>query len=235
MFKQELQGANEAINELKLALRMTLLERTETGVSDAVSEHAPSVNHDDADDSVHNGNGSTPLFFAIEKQNELNTARDEINRLANMVGDAESEKQEAYDAMNEMRRLMEEANARLLRYEKLGMKSTRQSSAPPSSYAPYRSTGFVGLHPGSQGDGMPTTSGNDSVVNLEYLKNVMLSFLKAKTLADRRKLVPVLSTVLCLTPEEQSDAVQSVEQSSGLTGVASSFWENLESKAHNLM
>mmetsp|Transcript_14685 Transcript_14685/g.31629 ORF Transcript_14685/g.31629 Transcript_14685/m.31629 type:complete len:229 (+) Transcript_14685:1064-1750(+) len=228
MFKQELQGANEAINELKLALRMTLLERTETGVSDAVSEHAPSVNHDDADDSVHNGNGSTPLFFAIEKQNELNTARDEINRLA---GDAESENHEAYDATDEMRQKMEKANARLLRCEKLGMKSTRQLSVPPSNYAAYRSTGFVGLYPGSRGDGIPTSPGNDSVINLEYLKN----FLKAEMLADRRKLVPVLSTVLCLTPEEQSDAVQSVEQSSGLTGVASSFWENLESKAHNLM
>ena len=78
-------------------------------------------------------------------------------------------------------------------------------------------------------------SGNDSVVNLEYLKNVMLSFLTAKTLADRRKLVPVVATVLCLTPEEHAQAVNSVEQNAGLGGVASSFWENVGSKAHNLM
>ena len=149
---------------------MTLLERTETGVSDAVSDHSDSLNQGgDVDDSVHNGNGSTPLFFAIEKQNELNTARDEINRLA---GDAESENHEAYDATDEMRQKMEKANARLLRCEKLGMKSTRQLSAPPSSYAPYRSTGFVGLYPGSRGDGIPMSPGNDSVINLEYLKKL---------------------------------------------------------------
>ena len=75
------------------------------------------------------------------------------------------------------------------------------------------------------------SSGNDSVVNLEYLKNVMLSYLKAKTLADRRKLVPVISTVLCLTPEEQAQAVSSVEDSAGLSGVAVSFWENLGESA----
>jgi hypothetical protein len=38
-------------------------------------------------------------------------------------------------------------------------------------------------------------------------------------LADRKKLVPVLSTVVCLTLEEQSDAVLSAEQASKLTGV----------------
>ena len=70
---------------------------------------------------------------------------------------------------------------------------------------------------------------------MEYLKNVMLSFLTAKTLADRRKLVPVVSTVLCLTPEEHVQAINSVEQNAGLTGVATSFWENIESKAHQLM
>ena len=53
-----------------------------------------------ANGSSH-GNESTPLFFAIEKQNELKTARDEINRLANMLGDAESAKQEAFDAMKD--------------------------------------------------------------------------------------------------------------------------------------
>ena len=67
---------------------------------------------------------------------------------------------------------MEKANARLLRCEKLGTKSTRQLSVPPSSYAPYRSTGFVGLYPGSRGDGIPTSPGNDSVINLEYLKKL---------------------------------------------------------------
>ena len=82
---------------------------------------------------------------------------------------------------------------------------------------------------------MTANSGNDSVVNLEYLKNVMLSFLTAKTLADRRKLVPVVATVLCLTPEESNQAINSVEQNAGLTGVATSFWENVGSKAQGFM
>jgi len=190
--------------------------------------------------SRHNDN--TPLFFAIEKQNELNTAREEINRLASMLGDAESEKQEAFDAMEEMRQKMDEANARLLRYEKLGMKAARpqHNNSASSSYGPFRGIGsgssYSSAPRGSVADFRPpASSGHDSVVNLEYLKNVMLSYLKARTLAERRKLVPVIGTVLCLTPEEQAQAVDSVEQSAGLGGVASSFWENLESKAHNFM
>lgn len=227
MLQQELQGANDAISELKLALRMALLEKAEP----SETKFDPSS---DSADQYHghestNGNDSTPLFFAIEKQNELNTARDEINRLANMLGDAESEKQDAFDAMEEMKRKMEEASARLERYEKLGTKSNRPPSVT-SSYASYRSTG-QSLYSESNG----VSRENDSSVNLEYLKNVMLSYLNARTLAERRKLVPVVATVLCLTPEEQSKAIQAVEDSAGLGGVASSFWENIESKAHNLM
>ena len=220
MLQQELQGANDAISELKLALRMALLEKTETSTAE-VTQSTTNHHKDSA-----SGNDSTPLFFAIEKQNELNTARDEINRLANMLGDAESEKQEAFDAMEEMKRKMDDANARLKRYEKLGLKpnAPTRNSTSASGYASYRGMGHNGV-----------SRENDSAVNLEYLKNVVLSYLNAKTLAERRKLVPVVATVLCLTPEEHEKAVRSVEESAGLTGVASSFWENLESKAHNLI
>lgn len=228
MLQQELQGANDAIAELKLALRMALLEKAESSSvemkQDTTSTPADQDHHRN---EASQGNDSTPLFFAIEKQNELNTARDEINRLANMLGDAESEKQEAFDAMEKMRQEMEQANARLQRYEKLGMKST----GPPRN--PATSVGYSSFR-GGHSNGAVSRE-NDSAVNLEYLKNVMLSYLNAKTLAERRKLVPVVATVLCLTPEEHSKAVKSVEESAGLTGVASSFWENLESKAHNLM
>ncbi len=243
MLQQELQGANDAIMELKLALRTALLEKTEKE-SIFSSDNGDSVSVFQNEDNLvrsHN-NDNTPLFFAIEKQNELNTAREEINRLASMLGDAESEKQEAFDAMEQMRQKMEEANARLLRYEKLGMQTSRSqhTNTTSSSYGPFRSIGSGSSYStaprGSVVDSRPQlTSGHDSVVNLEYLKNVMLSYLKAKTLAEKRKLVPVIGTVLCLTPEEQAQAVDSVEQSAGLGGVASSFWENLESKAHNFM
>ena len=233
MLQQELQGANEAIAELKMALRTALLEKADSEYANdratsglSVDSYAMQNDGGGYGSESKVGNESTPLFFAIEKQNELKTAREEINRLACMLGDAESSKQEAYDAMEQMRQNMEEANSRLQRYEKLGMKSARPQISH-SSYGPFRS--------GSSVLNDVPSSGSDSTVNLEYLKNVMLSFLTAKTLADRRKLVPVVATVLCLTPEEQSQAINSVEQNAGLTGVASSFWENIESKAHNLM
>ncbi len=220
MLQQELHGANEAIADLKLALRTALLEKTAADPRDEI----PDGNNEAFDSDSPHGNDSTPLFYAIEKQNELNTARDEINRLANMLGDAEAEKQEAYDIMEDMRHKMEDANARLLRYEKLGMKGARpHQNVSQSSYGPFRSTQSSSITSNNN----LLSSGNDSVVNLEYLKNVMLSYLKAKTLADRRKLVPVIATVLCLTPEEQAQAVNSVEDSAGLSGVAVSFWENL--------
>ncbi len=227
LLQQELQGANEAIEELKLALRSALLENVNNvGARDGnitgAEAGATHNEHGHEGGAFTSRNDSTPLYFAIEKQNELKTARDEINRLANMVGEAESDKQDAYDAMKEMRQRMEEATSRLLRYEKLGVNSSVRPQISHSSYGPsFRNTS-------------PSLA-NDSAVNLEYLKNVMLSFLTAKTLAERRKLVPVVATVLCLTPEEQTQAINSVEQSTGLTGVASSFWEHLESKAHSLL
>lgn len=227
MLQQELQGANEAISELKLALRTALLENannveTRDGLIAGRDAGALHNEYRHEDGQFTSRNESTPLYFAIEKQNELKTARDEINRLANMVGEAESAKQDAYDAMEEMRQKMEEATSRLLRYEKLGLKSNARPQISHSAYGPSFRNPSSAL-------------ANDSAVNLEYLKNVMLSFLTAKTLAERRKLVPVVATVLCLTPEEQTQAIKSVEQTAGLTGVASSFWENLESKAHSLM
>lgn len=229
MLQQELQGANEAISELKLALRTAILERIDNNDyarDKAVSAGISGMHIDTGGGGgaeTNNGNESTPLFFAIEKQNELKTARDEINRLANMLGDAESSKQDAVDAMEGMRQKMEEANSRLLRYEKLGMNSSAGTRPPVShntSYGPFRSNA--------------PSSVNDSAVNLEYLKNIMLSFLTATTYADRRKLVPVVATVLCLTPEEQAQAINSVEATAGLGGVASSFWENIGSRAHNV-
>ena len=239
MLQQELQGANEAIAELKLALRTAILERVDNDYArdKGVSVRGAEALHDGVagggGGESNTGNESTPLFFAIEKQNELKTARDEINRLANMLGDAESSKQDAYDAMEDMRQKMEEANSRLLRYERLGMKSARHQVSHHSSYGPFRSNASGG-HSSVLGDDARIQAGSDSAVNLEYLKNIMLRFLTATTLADRRKLVPVVATVLCLTPEEQAQAISSVERTAGLTGVASSFWENIESKAHNL-
>ena len=63
----------------------------------------------------------------------------------------------------------------------------------------------------------------------------MLSYLKAKTMAERKALVPVLASVLDFTPDEAYAAMDAAEAASGLQGVSASFLETLGSKAHSLM
>uniref|UniRef100_A0A7S4RRY2 GRIP domain-containing protein n=1 Tax=Ditylum brightwellii TaxID=49249 RepID=A0A7S4RRY2_9STRA len=276
MLQQELQGANDAIRELKEALKGALMQNnaavsingndaamqpvTSQESTQIISQYERGPPTDMMVSSPTNvlmtqgnaaapksGNNSTPLFFAMEKQSELNTAREEIIRLANLLGDAESEKQEAYDAMEEMRRKKEEAEARLRRQEKLGSaagghsgsRSTYESRGAArggySSSHHYGGSSFGVSTSSYEADGDINSNGsefgisseNDGIVNLEYLKNVMLSYLNAKTLGERKALVPVVSAVLCLTAEEQTNAMQSVEESSGLEGVSASFFENI--------
>lgn len=69
--------------------------------------------------------------------------------------------------MEEMRHKMEEANSRLERYEKLGMK-TAQPQMTQSAYSPFRSGSSV------LNDTPSLPSGSNSQINLEYLKNVSL-------------------------------------------------------------
>jgi GRIP domain len=104
-----------------------------------------------------------------------------------------------------MQRRMEEAEARLNRFEKFGA-GTNQSSAP--------------LAPGRDADGN---------VNLEYLKNIMMRYLNAKSVAEKKALVPVIAAVLCLTPQEQAAAVKNLEVSSGLEGVGMALFESFGS------
>jgi chromosome segregation ATPase len=185
-----------------------------------------------------NGNektDATPLFFAFEKQAELNTVRDEITRLAALLGDAESAKMEATEAMNEMRTRMEEAESRLRRYEKLapanGSRNNGASSFPGSqSYGNRRAIVNPSL---GRDNGHAMSSQNDSTVSLEYLKNIMLRYLNASTLNEKRSLVPVLGAVLELTQDEQNLAIQNVEKSAGVTGVGVSLIENIQNKGFN--
>jgi hypothetical protein len=236
-----LEGANEAIRELKQALQSAIMKssssqdgdeiypRSTIGIDGGVMEGM----HLDGDGfppprngrtSNGSGNASTPLFFALEKQSELNTARDEINRLANLLGDAESSKMEAYDAMDDMRRNMEEAEARLKRYEKLGSAAAGSRQSKSEQMAPNVGNG----HGSFQNNG----SSSDGMVNLEYLKNIMMRYLTAKSLAEKKALVPVVSAVLCLTAEEQAQASTTVEQSGGLEGVGHALFESFGSKVY---
>ena len=142
----------------------------------------------DANGGGGNGDAGIPLFYAMEKQAELTQARNEIARLAGLLGDAESSKQEAMDAMEDTRRELEDTQAKLKR---------REHSKSPE----------------------------EERVNLEYLKNIMLRYLNSKSLQEKKALLPVIATVLCLTPEETRQVMESLENGEGrvVDSVASSL------------
>jgi hypothetical protein len=48
----------------------------------------------------------------------------------------------------------------------------------------------------------------ESISNLEYLKNVILKFFILKSIPERLQLIPVLVTMLKLSPEEQAQLVR---------------------------
>ena len=48
----------------------------------------------------------------------------------------------------------------------------------------------------------------ESISNLEYLKNIVLKFFILKTTHERLQLIPVLVTMLKLSPDEQTQLVR---------------------------
>lgn len=213
MLQQELHDANEAIEDLKEALK-NAVETTESpseNVGLAASERS-------ADEATNGGTSATPLFFAMEKQAELNTARNEINRLANLLGSVQSEKMEAHEAMEDMRTKMEAAEARLQRFEKLGVTSNGVGNSANGSVA-------KAYH--DMEDEASKTTGS---LNIEYLKNIMLSYLNAKSLAERKALIPVIGAVLCLTADEQKAAMTNAEDGASLGGVGASLFESFSGR-----
>jgi chromosome segregation ATPase len=179
----ELSEANDAIEDLKAAL-MNAIQMNEQQQDQKINEPVSSVE-------------SIPLFYAMEKQAELKTARAEMNRLASVIADVQSEKMEAYEAMEEMRRKMDDAEARLRRYEKLGSTASAVSETRT-----------------------PTEHNVNTAINIEYLKHIMLRYMNAKSFKERKALVPVIAAVLELTPDEVQAAMKSLEQSttSGVVG-----------------
>jgi chromosome segregation ATPase len=197
MLRQELLDSNQAIKELKETLKATFIEMEELSAGGGGSETAASGMYMGGPSGASGGGGGgatdMPLFYAMEKQAELTQARNEIARLAGLVGDSESTKQEALEAVAEMGIQMEQTQARLKRIEQLGGGGggvDDQASQSLSSPA-------------------PDTSGS---VNLEYLKNVVLSYLNAKTVTERKFLLPVIGTVLCLTAEEKQKAMEALSK-----------------------
>lgn len=207
ILQEELREANNTIAELKQALANAVEQNDKNGLPPRTGQDG-SVGAASPNYATNGDSSSTPLFYAMEKQAELNTARDEITRLANLLSSVQSERMEAVESMELMRKRMEESEARLMRFEKLGAAGdTRVSS--------------TAVNGGEKASG---------AVNIEYLKNIVLRYLNAKTLAEKKALVPVIGAVLCLTPDEQQAAINALEHSGSLGGVGTSLFESLSSK-----
>jgi hypothetical protein len=56
----------------------------------------------------------------------------------------------------------------------------------------------------------------ESLSNLEYLKNVILKFFILKSTHERLQLIPVLVTMLKLSPDEQAKLVRVAQQTASL-------------------
>lgn len=246
ILQEELVEANSAIKGLKEALRQALKHNgkhsSNRGASLLANPAANGVDDDDdasdcssnisatgdlvmrtagsqdtsyADISLREGDtspeeGDQPqnaLFYAFEKQAELHTARDEINRLANLVGTVQAEKQEAIERVDQLRRSLEDTEAKLNRQSKL--------------------LGTAGGRDAALSN--PEEVANAATANLEYLKHVMLRYLRAKTSAEKKNLIPVISAVLCLTADEMKGVEAAINESGGLTGIGNAFFESLES------
>ena len=84
---------------------LTTYNKREEAGGDVSAVHEEVNNHNGG--HQQNNNGTMPLFYAMEKQAELTQAPNEIARLAGLLGDAESSKQEAIDNVEDFRLEME--------------------------------------------------------------------------------------------------------------------------------
>lgn len=63
-----------------------------------------------------------------------------------------------------------------------------------------------------------------SVANLEYLKNVLLQFIFLRSGSERQALLPVIHTMLQLSPEEKSKLSAIAQGEEEASGSRSSGW-----------
>jgi len=175
------------------------------------------------------------LFFAFEKQAELNTARDEINRLANLVGEEQTAKQLVIDKLAQLGRELEDTKAKLqlqsklLGYSDAAKKHQQQQIQTPNNPIGMSRFGATKSLITSPVENTAEEAAKAAAANVEYLKHVMLRYLHAKTTNEKRSLLPVVSAVLCLTTDEKSGVEQAIQETGGLTGMGNAFFESLES------
>lgn len=202
--EDELKEANMAIEDLKDALKTSMMSgesRQQAYSGEDGGDGAPRS-------ARSNHNSQNALFYAMEKQAELKTAQAEINRLASLLADFQTERTEAMDSVTEYKSRMEAAEAHLERYKKL----------------------VLSKHKGldeelSENNGTPKSAEepDSAATNIEYLKNIVLRFLSAKTIQERRALLPVIGAVLCLTPAEIQKASAALESTAAAESTSSFF------------
>ena len=213
---------------LEAKRKITLMEQELCEKQALIDDLTSKINRyeiqDEEMDEVHEPQRSprkSQFYFVMEKQAELDTIREEVNRLASLISDAESSKVAAIDAMEIMRRRMEEAESRLRRHEKLsGVEAASMKQGESASLN----------HP-------LLVAKSDPAVNVEYLKNIILNYIHAKTLNERKTLLPVLCALLELTSDERAQALQSIEGSADIQTVGVSVIENIQNKGfvHGLL
>ena len=206
--RTELKQANADIDELKDALKSALLQKRalhETQKDEKEAQNLSTETSRTATPSSSDSSSPTPLFFAMEKQAELIAARDEISRLASLLGDANQEKAEALEEARIAFKKLDEAEAMLLRQRKMG-KTENGSEKPVTTSRKQTDSAYEHM----------SKFENAADMNLEYLKNIMLKYLSARNQAERKALIPAISAVLCLTQEETKQAFESVNASTGI-------------------
>jgi len=202
VLQQELIDANDTISALKDSLR---------GAGSIWKDHVSTRAPEDTSGPAPDSGTVSSLYVMTEKQLELEATRDEISRLASLLSEKECDRQEALDYADELKRTLDEVESRARRQEKM---------------AGGRSSVVRGAQTGSSMDSMTKKTGSSGAdVNIEYLKNVMLRYLKAEDEDARRALVPAIAAVLCFTSDEVSEVSSSLDsQASSLgTGGLSGF------------
>ncbi|CAF2584283.1 unnamed protein product [Rotaria sp. Silwood2] len=73
----------------------------------------------------------------------------------------------------------------------------------------------------------------ESISNLEYLKNIILKFFILKSTHERLQIIPVLVTMLKLSPDEQAKLIRVAQQATSIVDVSSNSEPNTQQVTNN--
>mmetsp|Transcript_34284 Transcript_34284/g.79237 ORF Transcript_34284/g.79237 Transcript_34284/m.79237 type:complete len:1494 (-) Transcript_34284:209-4690(-) len=192
--QKELMEADATILSLKNSLRETELhQKSISTINNMQQVIMRDMDEASVVESEPNGTAQQPsLYVMMEKQRELEAGRDEISRLASLLSEKESDRQEALEYANELKHTLEKIESRARRQEKMGQHDTTEPTKT-------------------------VEKNNVADINVEYLKNVVLNYLNTTEPEERKTLIPAIAAVLCFTSEEvlQVNASLNSQLSSG--------------------